>query len=744
MNKKERIIITAAALSCSLLLAGCRQSGESVGMFSMAAAILIGALAVLSVLLYRSLKKNKDLSNEIIRENKSLSQYVMLTGDYDFTAIINSGSHSLTVLRITDKYDSLKRHMYGENIALSDYLHFMNQSVYQDDLKTYHELSAQDIVEQNLSSCGVYKFEVRLLIGDTPEYYEIKYSRGEDGTDIIGHVNCDAVAKSILNYGKTAGQEYSNAYIAALGADYESVDYVEILPNKFDDYVKDHHIISSNLGTLVPGWRQEEKLSSRLGLLINSVVHPDDREEFYRNTRREQIMKSVVEGKPHVVNFRTLENGNINFYQERFTPIYDEDGSVRHMVVGIRNIDEETKRELIYKGELAKEKDRAIAASRAKSTFLINMSRDLRTPLNAIRGYVEMAKKDREDPERVVYCLDKTLESEKELEVLVNDILDMSRRESGNTVISPARTDISNIFHDIKPELMKQAQDKNIYLNFNLISIRDKTVMCDIQHVQQIIMNLVTNAIKYTQYNGQVDVSLRQTGRKGTNAIYCLKVIDNGYGMSSSFLEHAFDLFSREDNTVVKNIRGTGLGLPMCKNLTELMQGTIKLESEKGLGTVVTVEIPFEVCGSEPSYENVLEEKLEQVELNGRHVLLCEDNEMNREIARTFLMDRGMTVDEAEDGRIALEKVKQHDPDFYDFILMDIQMPYMNGYEATKAIRNVMREKRIPIIALSANAFAEDRERSLSAGLDDHVAKPLDVNTLEHAIRKVLAGKDDK
>lgn len=392
-----------------------------------------------------------------------------------------------------------------------------------------------------------------------------------------------------------------------------------------------------------------------------------------------------------------------------------------------------------HNARLEEEKNKAEVANVAKSTFLFNMSHDIRTPLNAIKGFNDMAIKNINQPEKSLDNLYKVQKSCDVLISLINNILDMSRIESGKATLHEKTVDIRNIFKDIRPMLEKLADGKSIILSFETEGVRDTYVSCDVVHTQQILVNLISNAIKYTQDGGRVKVYLCQHEEYDNGrGLFEFRVEDNGYGMSEAFRLHAFELFTREENSTTSGIQGTGLGLPLCKKLVEMMSGTISVESEQGMGSSFMVILPLSIKEKPDEEINEAGIKAERISLSDLKLLLVEDNEMNREIARDLLEDEGIIVDEAEDGRIAVDKLKQKGPQYYDIILMDIQMPYMNGYEATKAIRGLYPDRHIPIIALSANAFEEDKQKSLSAGMDDHIAKPIDADALIRCINQFL------
>ena len=387
--------------------------------------------------------------------------------------------------------------------------------------------------------------------------------------------------------------------------------------------------------------------------------------------------------------------------------------------------------EKAYNKNLEIAKNEAEAANVAKSTFLFNMSHDIRTPLNAIKGFTDMAVKNYDNKDKAMDSLKKAQESCDVLISLVNNILNMSRIESGKAVIHENKINIKDIFENIKPMLEVLANGKSISLDFNIENIKNENVLCDLVHTHQILVNLITNAIKYTPDGGNVWVKVEEIeGNNEDVGNFRFTVKDNGYGMSPEYQKTAFEMFSREENSTTSGIQGTGLGLPLCKKIVEMMGGSIAMESKQGAGSTFVVELPLKLVNSDELEETTKTEEIVEINLKGKKVLLVEDNEMNREIATDILEDQEFIVETAEDGRVAVETLRQKGPNYFDCILMDIQMPFMNGYEATKAIREMYPDISIPIIALSANAFEEDKVKSLEAGMNAHIAKPIEIKEL--------------
>ena len=381
----------------------------------------------------------------------------------------------------------------------------------------------------------------------------------------------------------------------------------------------------------------------------------------------------------------------------------------------------------------------ANVANMAKSEFLSDMSHDIRTPMNAIIGLINLLEKNVEDKERFhKHLRDLKLSSEHLLE-LINNVLDMSRIESGKTELDLEEFNIRTLLEEVNSVYRTQAALKGLHVEEE-IEVPEKRYEGDSVRVKKVLLNLLSNAVKYTPEGGRVHLSTRSLGI-AANGYETLefRIEDNGYGMSKEFVDIIFQPFSREKNTTISGISGTGLGMAIVKNLVELMNGNVFVESEPGKGSTFMVQIPFKPI-SEVEEKILTEKEVENVSLEGLRILVVEDYELNAEILMELLSVEGVQCDYAENGKIALERFEASDADTYDMILMDVKMPVMDGYEAASAIRAGVhpRAKTIPIVALTANAFKEDIQHALDAGMNEHIAKPVRVDRIKAAVSRLV------
>lgn len=380
-------------------------------------------------------------------------------------------------------------------------------------------------------------------------------------------------------------------------------------------------------------------------------------------------------------------------------------------------------------------------ANAAKSDFLFNMSHDIRTPMNALLGYSELIKRELTDPKLLDYQ-EKMEQSGNLLLSIINNVLDMARIESGKVELDEDYVKIRDIYQGIYKIFQAEAEKKGIHLKMEY-DVKHEHVICDETKNREIFLNLISNAVKYTASGGRVTIRITELDcdRKDYVRIRT-QVIDTGIGMSEEFLPSLFEAFARERNTTDGKIAGTGLGMPIIKKYIDMMYGTIEVESKQGEGSKFTVTLEYRIA-DKSYYERVTEKfsDMDETRISGKHILLAEDNDLNAEIAEFILEDMGLIVDRVEDGVQCVARIEQKPAGTYDLILMDIQMPNMDGYKATEVIRDLSDKNKanIPIIAMTANAFEEDRKKALAKGMNGHIAKPVDAEKVEKTICGVLS-----
>lgn len=529
--------------------------------------------------------------------------------------------------------------------------------------------------------------------------------------------------------------------VSALSNDYQAIYSVNLSTGKYERTVQTPQYEKVRNERLEKGDDFYKDLSLQLGNIIN----PDDVEYVKEMVSRENIQKELSKKNSFSFNYRVGKGKAAKYYMIKVNrpDIAGKEYVNRDVVViGVFDDNDRVKEEKKQREALTKAMKEAEEANKAKSRFLFNMSHDIRTPMNAIIGFTAIAKKHIDDKKYVTECLDKVTLSSNHLLSLINDILDMSRIESGKLIISSAPESIIEKNDQIVSIIEELASSKSIIFTHE-VSIENEYIYADALHVNQILMNILSNAIKYTPPGGKVHYSLKQldSEREGTVKLK-FTVQDNGIGMSRTFLSKLYDEFERENTATASGIEGTGLGMSIVKRLVDLMNGDIHVESSQGKGTKVECILSFRVAMRKPasSGDVSISSDTPLTLPSGKRVLLVDDNVLNREIAADTLTDMGLSVEEVSDGEDAVKAVSEKKAGYYDIVLMDIQMPKMDGYTATRAIRALKDKDKaiIPIIAMTANAFDEDKKNAFEAGMNGHLAKPIAPALIANELLKYL------
>lgn len=546
--------------------------------------------------------------------------------------------------------------------------------------------------------------------------------------------------------------------IMGLTNDYESVYFVDLETDSYDIYRRNDRITTKYSSIFLPSYSDSIEAFAYRG------VYRQDRENFIRLLSIEEIRKTLGKKNGFTFSFRTGNTGAPQYYQVKGVRI----GSGRNMqlLLGFANIEEERQEELRKRKLLEDALEQARHAADAKSTFLSNMSHDIRTPMNAIMGFANIAKSHLEDPVKVEESLDKILVSSNHLLQLINNVLDMSRIESGRMVLEESWVNIREIVHEVtdfmKPEILAREHEYEFRVGENIPDY----VLCDRLRVTQLLLNILSNAVKYTPKQGRIRLSVAE-GIGAPQGYFALEFVisDTGIGMSRDFQTRLFEPFERENNSTVSKVMGSGLGMSICKGIVDSMGGSLTVDSQQGRGSVITVNLAMKYRNED---EETAEIDAEEAADSGRQtvtsrsaifygaadtgivkekdkirILVVEDNELNREIAKELLEDIGYLVETAEDGESAVLMIRRSDRDYYDAVLMDIQMPGIDGYEAARNIRRLFdwEHAQTPIIAMTANAFEDDMEKARGAGMNAYIAKPVDPEAVKKILEQVLANR---
>ena len=464
----------------------------------------------------------------------------------------------------------------------------------------------------------------------------------------------------------------------------------------------------------------------------NTFVVKESAPGFMEMFDNRNLMAYLDDHESFVYRHRTLPNrAGMEYFEARAVRLYSDDDSYK-IILGYRPIDDIVEEERESRQKLEQALKRAEEASHAKSAFWFNMSHDIRTPMNAIIGYTDLLEIYGDDVEKREDYLGKIKSSSEYLLSLLNDVLEMARIESGTAILKTEAANLSELFYSVNTVLESDIQMKGIHCSIDT-NVQHKYAFCDKTKLQEIYLNIMSNAIKYTPDGHSIHVTINEMEFDDKKARYVFVCEDTGMGMAPEYLPHIFDEFSREHTATENKICGTGLGLSIVKSFVELMNGRIHVESEPGKGTKFTVEIPLELASEEDICKKELPEQTFMTDKNiGKRILLAEDNELNAEIAMELLKEEGFLIDWVKDGQECFDKLEESDEEYYDLILMDIQMPILNGYDTTEKIRQMENPKKAatPIIAMTANALEEDIEMTQKAGMNGFIAKPLDAEKM--------------
>ena len=539
------------------------------------------------------------------------------------------------------------------------------------------------------------------------------------------------VVMQVLKNKRIAQENRIATYVTSAARDiFKTMFFVDLEQDRCEDLSINKHN-RQKIGTLneLKEYVISEVINEKQISDVMQFFHPSN----LKNYDPSKLTNMVIE----VINRTSKEE---NYLSMTFVPTEVEGSIVKCGLLVFNDVTDQKKKELQANIELEDAYNKSQSASKAKTSFLFNMSHDIRTPMNAILGFADLIEKHLDEKDKCKMYLQKLKSSSSFLLSLINNILDMARIESGQTEIVESVWDVNNFVSDLVSVFESAIKEKNLkFIKF--MDIKHENVYCDATRLRQIYLNIISNAVKYTPNGGEIKLIIKEIEcDKEGYARFQTVVSDTGIGMSKEFLPHIFEEFSREKTTTESRVVGTGLGMPIVKTLVTLMHGTIEVESEQGVGTKFTVTLDHRIARKEEikvEHEEIKDKDI--VSYKGKRILLAEDNELNTEIAVTILEEAGFIVEHAENGQVCVDMIKNAKIGYYDLVLMDIQMPVMDGYKATETIRAINNPRcDIPIIAMTANAFDEDKRKAYVIGMDGHIAKPINIPQLLETISKVL------
>ena len=658
----------------------------------------------------------------------------ILASEYSSVYYIDLDKDSITPYSMNKESESLFGSRFRSGVSYSKaYEEYVDGVVWERDRQMMREAGTLENIKRELVRQKTFITTYRGNVGGRPHYCEMKFVKVGDEFETP-----KAVALGFAEKDDLILKDFVNDI---LYDDYVSIYFVNVEDNSFRtikssnvSWVEKRPLYSSYsyevkqiCGLVVDEFKQDWQKLSNLFYVQKFLKDADQREQEFK----------IVSGEWLRAKFTTIERndeGEVVSFVLSFMLLSDD--QIEKIELDEKIADQN---DLLEKQQVMLQKALSMAQSsdRAKTAFLSNMSHDIRTPMNAIVGFTGLAMSHIDDKELVLGYLRKLAQSSNHLLSLINDVLDMSRIESGKMQLSEKDENLIDIVNALKDIVQAEVDSKQLAFEVNM-NICDPGIVCDKLRLNQVLLNVLSNAIKYTQAGGSVTmhVDQKESDKLGF-AMFEFRICDNGMGMSQDFLNMIYEPFTRASSSTVSGIQGTGLGMSITKNIVEMMGGSIEILSEEDKGTEVILKIEFKLHDKDCAGIHF---PMGKINFKGKKILLVEDNEMNRQIAFDILSDNGIEVFTAENGKQAVEMIKNSTRGQYNLVLMDVQMPVMDGYAATRAIRMLPAgfQSRIPIIAMTANAFEEDRKAALDAGMDEHISKPIDIDKMKYILSKFL------
>ena len=616
----------------------------------------------------------------------------------------------------------------------SYYDKFVQDQVYADDQDKMRRIASAEVLKEQLSlEQPAFDVDFRRVYPDHIGWVRARFSlseivNGEVTKVVFASMDIDEQKRKEL-----AEEEQKRLFVESqniiqgLSSSYHSVLYVDLPTGTLKPFRlrldAEHYL------------REAAAYSELLEVYKDKLIHPEDQARFAQEMAIESLRQQIKKGETsYSREYQRDYGGYYGWMRVHIILAESQNGEPIKVILAAHNVEAEKEQEEQNRNDLLAAYEAAKTANEAKSSFLAQMSHDIRTPINAIIGMAAIAARHIDDRERLQDCLRKIDDSSKHLMALIGDILDMSKIEKGKLELAEVPFSVRELLRELQSIIKPEAEAKMQEITIEASALTHDQLIGDIDHIRQMLLNLLTNAVKYTPSGGHILLGVHEIpARTSDTGCFLFTVEDDGIGMSPEFIKRVFQPFARADEVIAQHVPGTGLGMSIAQGIIATMQGDIQVESELGRGSRITVTLYLQIAdpqqgvSSEASSRQTASQTAIQA-LNGLRVLLVEDNPLNMEITQTMLEEAGLAVDSAENGRIALEKFQASAPGTYDIILMDLQMPVLDGFGATREIRASAhpQAETIPIIALTANAFAEDMAKALLAGMNDHASKPID------------------
>ncbi len=706
-----------------------------------AVSLLLASVCVVLLMMTKTSKvaatfsENTGEMHHTHREQQRDEMLMYFSREYFEVYVVDLSQGSYEIIRSTEQYGSYIRSLTG------DFAHLMEMAIVSWTKPPYREIFSQLLNTEEIKqrfAAGEKKIEF------VYESYEDQWKRLECFPVPEYGAGNEKMIFAIRDYNEEM-QIRTNEVLAS-----EAMNHIYTLVAIRDIEADRYECLHRRLERILDF--PEKGIYADLVNAILRNIHEQDIEKFHTELSDERFER---EGRAECEYRIRDKKGEYHYYRQYNAKVNMLSGS--RMVILIRNIDAFKKHELWKAEQVQKElemtkllaeksKDlekallQAESANNAKSKFLSTMSHDLRTPMNVILGMAYLAKKHIGDAAEVDRCLDTILLSSQNMLALINDVLDMNKIESGVIEVREKSGDLVKLIEDLEQLIRNRCEENQQIFAIDCNRIVHRYLFMDELRVRQIITNLLSNAVKYTPAFGRISMEvIEQTSRDEGKCSILFIIRDNGIGMSGDFVKRAFEPFEREMTDLSEQIEGTGLGMAITKNLVELMKGTIEIESIVSVGTKITVMLPFKICEEEITGKEI-DFAVLQGKYPGKRILIVEDKRMNLEIVKGFLEDAELTVDEARNGREAVDKLRNATEGTYDLVFMDITMPVLRGDEAAMQIRNIDREdcKTIPIIAMTANAMESDVQNSFQCGMNGHISKPIEPKEVYKCLNKWL------